>query len=368
MNFVMDPVVRTLQEISHMLEICIKGTDIGLPVGYDKANLVMTGIGPGTHPIDVVIPLVVGIAIAGLWTIFLERLGYMLAAATKVGSGYLRKIAASKAKGGQDTSSLQRKYDVKHENFAQSFVETAFYSIDIFIAYRIFWGSSWCWPSHWHDIKNGLLSDGTVNLIPGVPAYHAPREMRAYYVIEFGFYFSQLLSLVSKKHKKDFWQMFVHHLLTSALIAFSYAIGFLRIGIIVMVCHSTFDPFLNAAKIFHYIFRKNSPWHILADISFALCAVTFFVCRFGFYPYAISATLNPDLPDSISIYNASWTENSLRLMLIALLPIHVFWFYLILKVLFKALGGGTVQGDARSDDEGTSEEASDSGTEGKKTQ
>ena len=112
----------------------------------------------------------------------------------------------------------------------QSFVETAFYSIDIFIAYRIFWGSSWCWPSHWHDIKNGLLSDGTVNLIPGVPAYHAPREMRAYYVIEFGFYFSQLLSLVSKKHKKDFWQMFVHHLLTSALIAFSYAIGFLRIG------------------------------------------------------------------------------------------------------------------------------------------
>lgn len=49
-------------------------------------------------------------------------------------------------------------------------------------------------------------------------------------MIEFGFYFSQLISVLTKHKKKDFLQMFFHHILTSMLIALSYSIGFLRIG------------------------------------------------------------------------------------------------------------------------------------------
>jgi hypothetical protein len=122
-----------------------------------------------------------------------------------------------------------------------------------------------------------------------------------------------------------------------------------------MVCHSAFDPFLNAAKCFHYIFPKKSPWHMLADVNFAVCAIVFFVFRFIMYPQVIWAALfsGQELSDWA---NCSYVENSLKVMLCLLLPIHAFWFYLIMRVLIKALGGGTVQGDARSDDEDEEED------------
>lgn len=123
-----------------------------------------------------------------------------------------------------------------------------------------------------------------------------------------------------------------------------------------MICHSTFDPFLNGAKCFHYMFSKRSAWHVLADINFALATIAFFLCRFLLYPYAIFSTVNPELPSRLDISVSTPTENLLRLMLSLLLPIHIFWFYLILNVLLGALGGGTVQGDARSDDDDDDDE------------
>jgi hypothetical protein len=122
----------------------------------------------------------------------------------------------------------------------QSFTESWFYAIDLVIAYRIFWGSAWCWPSNW-DTSNGIYSDGRTSTIPNVPPYYAPREMRAFYVIEFGFYSSQLLSVLTKSKKKDFAQMVIHHMLTALLIALSYTIGALRVGALPLAtaCHTT---------------------------------------------------------------------------------------------------------------------------------
>lgn len=145
------------------------------------------------------------------------------------------------------------------------------------------------------------------------------------------------------------WVQLLTHFLDNTCVCVHARLCARVAGIVVMVCHSMFDPFLNSAKCYHYMFRKTSPLHVLADLNFALCAITFFIFRFGFYPYAIYCTVSHQLPEKMWVSNATNTENVLKLMLVLLLPIHAYWFYLILKVLRGALGGGTVQGDARSD-------------------
>jgi hypothetical protein len=51
------------------------GQSAGLVVGFEPENLVLTGIGSGTSVADVLVPLLVGIVIAGGYTIVLEQLG-----------------------------------------------------------------------------------------------------------------------------------------------------------------------------------------------------------------------------------------------------------------------------------------------------
>mmetsp|Transcript_21826 Transcript_21826/g.56922 ORF Transcript_21826/g.56922 Transcript_21826/m.56922 type:complete len:373 (+) Transcript_21826:276-1394(+) len=368
-----DPIAvaaQALDDIRHMLDIAWRGPHSGVLCGYEKGNLVPTGI-TADNVTGVVIPLLIGLVLAALWTTSLEAAGYATARMTGVGSKLQDKIAAARAKG-NDVSDLERKYNIRHQSFAAAFTEAVFYSVDLFIAWRICGAQTWAMPWNWLDPTDGSMSDITRS-IAGVPAMHSPRELRAFYAVEFGFYVSQLLSVLTKKRKKDFWQMVAHHVITATLIGWSYTFGALRVGIIIMVCHSSFDPFLNMAKCFHYIFSKDSTGHLLADINFALAAITFAVFRFGLLPLAILATIWPewkyaDVNPNV-IYVSRIEIHVLRVLLCALLPIHVFWFKLILKVLTSALSGGTVQGDNREDDDDDDDDdgdADDAAAEGKK--
>lgn len=62
--------------------------------------------------------------------------------------------------------------------------------------------------------------------------------------------------------------------------------------------------------------------------------------------------------------NAPTLQIGLQILLCALVPIHIFWFYLILRVLQKALVGGTVQKDERSDSESGPDSGADDNTDG----
>ena len=53
--------------------------------------------------------------------------------------------------------------------------------------------------------------------------------------------------------RKDFWVMSAHHCVTMGLLSLSWLTGYVRIGIVVLVIHNAFDPFLHAAKCTHYL-------------------------------------------------------------------------------------------------------------------
>ena len=58
--------------------------------------------------------------------------------------------------------------------------------------------------------------------------------------------------------RKDFFELTVHHVATLALLFFSYAVNFWRVGTLVMVVHDVADIVLEGAKSLNYSGMR--PW------------------------------------------------------------------------------------------------------------
>lgn len=127
--------------------------------------------------------------------------------------------------------------------------------------------------------------------------------------------------------------MITHHFVTILLIVFSYLLNFSRIGSVILLIHDAADIFLESAKVFNYISKaRGREWakHV-CDIMFALFAITFFVTRLVFFPryviydvlYVSPITFNND-------WFGYWTFAALLIILECL---HIFWFYLVLKMV-----------------------------------
>lgn len=293
------------------------------PLRAEPDNIVSTGVSLSKP--ESLVPLAVGLCVAFVYTQVIELIGLLFAKAARVKS---KKV----------------------EQFVAAWCEAIYFSIQIFISLRLFWDAQWFWPSGWafamDDGRKGFATNG----VDGIPPDHATRDMRAYYVCEFGYYAAMFLIIFTKKRKKDFWEMVFHHVVTSFLISLSYTFWHHRIGVIVMLLHNAFDPWLNIAKCAHYLF--SGPLHAIADVSFGLGAVIFLISRLIMYPIAIYfAWFHASPVAGESLWEALLEEWVLKLLLCFLYPIHIFWFVLILKVAKKALVGGAVQGDERSDSE-----------------
>jgi len=299
---------------------------------------VVRGGGPGGEdvPVEVsvarletLVPVVVAVVVMFFCTRAIEAAGWAVAAALGVGGGLSSR------------RSLQ-----KRERFCTAWGEAVYFAVQLFVSYRLFGGTDWYWPSGW-----GTLTATNLEGDPSPPLYRCAREMRTYYLTEFAWYATGLVLLFCQKHRSDFLEMLSHHIITSVLILTSYSYGYIRVGIVVMALHNVFDPFLNVAKCCHYAFR--GPLHALADVSFGLAAAAFLVSRLVLYPVVVYNVWfhNVMYPGKVPVWDATVDQWICKICLVMLYPIHLFWCYLLLKTAKKALRGGTVQKDERSDSE-----------------
>ncbi|XP_023235691.1 ceramide synthase 6-like [Centruroides sculpturatus] len=101
-----------------------------------------------------------------------------------------------------------------------------------------------------------------------------------YYMVELGFYTSLTFSQFMDIKRKDFAQMFVHHIVTILLLVFSWSSNLTRIGTIVLIVHDFADCPLEAAKMAKYIHKQR-----LGDMLFVVFTLAWIVSRLGLYPY-----------------------------------------------------------------------------------
>ena len=137
----------------------------------------------------------------------------------------------------------------------------------------------------------------------------------------------------------------------------------------VLPLHDAADIFLESAKIFNY--ASKAPGRTLAktmtDVIFAAFAIIFFITRLIIYPRFIVSSVLFEAP---LFFGTDWIGFWIFAgLLIILQCLHVFWFYLIAKMIYKLVTEG-IEKDERSDDEDEGEDpsaASSGGIRGKDT-
>lgn len=63
-------------------------------------------------------------------------------------------------------------------------------------------------------------------------------------MITLSFYWSLMVSQFFDVKRKDFWQMFAHHVLTICLLDLSWVCNFHKIGCLTIIVHDLADVFL----------------------------------------------------------------------------------------------------------------------------
>ena len=162
-----------------------------------------------------------------------------------------------------------------------------------------------------------------------------------------------LFSQFQDVKRKDFLEMFIHHVATILLVSIIGSIQMHRFGTLVLLLHDVADIFMEAAKI-----SKYARWQKACDILFAIFFVVWCVTRLFILPFFLlrrsaSCFLNFcllfDLVFTFSLFFFSFIFDSkayfehfpivylITALFLVLQTLHIIWTYFIAKILYRAV-------------------------------
>jgi acyl-CoA-dependent ceramide synthase len=203
-----------------------------------------------------------------------------------------------------------------------------------------------------------------------------------YYLSQTSFWLSQIVTINIEKKRKDYVQMFAHHIITSLLIIFSLILNWTAIGNAILCLMDFCDIFLsvrlrrslpllccidNSLTVSYNLSRqpKNTQLakmlryvglYTLCDATFGFFVISWIVTRHILYNYIIYSIVHANDhmsycwdPAAGCFWTKEWQFNFVALLL-ALQVIICVWFVMILRVVYRVLTGQTAT-DTRSDTE-----------------
>mmetsp|Transcript_4396 Transcript_4396/g.11015 ORF Transcript_4396/g.11015 Transcript_4396/m.11015 type:complete len:307 (-) Transcript_4396:85-1005(-) len=174
------------------------------------------------------------------------------------------------------------------------------------------------------------------------------RDLRWYYSAEMGFYIYSIPSLfLWETRRKDFLEHAAHHFVTLFLIVYSHYVNFMRAGAMVMLLHDVCDIWLELAKLGNYAGSE-----VLSTTFFVVFLLVWIAMRLVYFPaWIIRSTLYEvisEVADKVPHIPREPHYSLFNGLLITLLVLHVYWTFLILKVVAGKLKSGKTK-DVRED-------------------
>ncbi|KAJ7189145.1 longevity assurance proteins LAG1/LAC1 [Mycena filopes] len=181
-----------------------------------------------------------------------------------------------------------------------------------------------------------------------------PPELKRYYLLQTAYWVQQFLVLVLglEKPRKDYTELVAHHVVTLFLVIVSYVMNLTYIGSAVYMSMDIPDMFLALSKLLNYIQYNTLNYFVF----------TAFVGSWTYFRHYLNLTilwsvwfdLDERLPSTTRIppsvrYGAFGA-------LVALQALNLFWYYLILRIVWKIMTTAKAA-DVRSDDEDGDEAA-----------
>ncbi|XP_062868548.1 ceramide synthase 1 [Trichomycterus rosablanca] len=181
-------------------------------------------------------------------------------------------------------------------------------------------------PSVFYNWKNGMP---------------VPVDIAFAYLIQGSFYgHSIYATMYMDAWRKDSAVMLLHHVITLALISFSYAFRYHNIGLLVLFLHDINDVQLEVTKLNVYFKSRGGKYYLINDIlstiAFVSFGVTWFWFRLYWFPlkvlYASCITSLQSVP-TIPFYFF------FNILLFILLLMNIYWFLFIVQCVMKVLTG-----------------------------
>jgi len=193
----------------------------------------------------------------------------------------------------------------------------------------------------------------------GLPC-RAPRApaLRLAYAAEAGHYAYGVAALLLGRDRRlsDSGVLVAHHVVTLLLLGASHAWNYLRVGVLTAGLHDVCDVFLDGAKV---VKALGYP----PDAPFVAFLVVWTATRLGYFPFYVlrsvlleawGAVLG-DHPGEGELAAARVHYYAASGLLLTLLGMHLYWTYLIVRVVARSLarrGIDDVRDPDSSDDEG----------------
>ncbi|KAF9051582.1 TLC domain-containing protein [Panaeolus papilionaceus] len=194
----------------------------------------------------------------------------------------------------------------------------------------------------------------------GYPRWDMKPELKRYYLMQFAYWWHQLLVLVLglEKPRKDYTELVIHHFVTLWLVGWSYMLNLTYIGNAVFMSMDIPDALFAFSKILNYI-----QWNTVKIYSFLV-----FFCSWTYFRHYLNLHIlwsvwyeQPNVPEwtkrwswSEGVYMPTWMRYQIFVPLLLLQFLNLFWYRLILRILVRAITTAEADDD-RSDDEGDGE-------------
>jgi len=231
------------------------------------------------------------------------------------------------------------------KNLSQKFVDcgwfSLFYLVSTAIGIYIFSDDAWWYSSH--DLWRGYPH----------PFDYASKY---YYLASLAFWLQCFFSFFFEAPRKDDGAFIFHHLLTIGLMASSYHFNFFRVGAAILLEQNAADIFYYHAKSFKYAGFERTATSILVVFLAVWVYTRHYI--FGWILYSVWTELplylnKPGWDPVSGYYYAEWLKFLFVGALGALQGLMIYWFFLILRTVYRVLQGNysTDPTDASSDEE-----------------
>lgn len=223
----------------------------------------------------------------------------------------------------------------------ESFWKMSIYIIFTTTAFAVCYGEVWATDSRFWWL--GCTRFPPCNL-------PVSRGVLLFYCLETGFYLQSIHFLIFEEtRRKDWMESMAHHVVTSGLLLYSYAVNFTRVGVVVILLHDVSDIFLEAAKLLRYARRATLAWvpfvmFFLSWVGLRCVIFPLFVIRSTLFEpvVLVAAYLGIEPRPHWEIFNG---------LLLVIVLLNFYWTWLILMVMLRPLLQGGAIKDVREQDD-----------------
>lgn len=158
--------------------------------------------------------------------------------------------------------------------------------------------------------------------------------IRPYLMMQLGYHLFSLVSHLSHKPKSDFMEMLLHHTMTVLLVALAYFMNYVTMSHLVLFTHDFGDIFCYLSKLFVDTKYKSVAVALAPGILFSWGYMRLYV-----FPTDLIRVAVYENPKYEEIYGITVLGGMLHF----LLCLHVYWYLLFLKMVWRAVRHSEVE-------------------------